>query len=206
MPRSDGLILHCPFWGDAGDVSGVGVNGADTGTTYGYELVGGVWRPTAQYGGDGDETNYPGLHFGPVMTAAAWCRFEAVGIKMIWGEYSNPGNTWLFYFYTSGAEQRISLWDGSDSYAVWTPTLGQWYHVAVTNSASACQVYIDGSALTMAVGTGQTWSSTANDFHVAKTTAPYHWSGAIADLRCYNRALSAAEILNLYQRRYPLAA
>jgi len=82
-------------------------------------------------------------------------------------------------------------------------TINKWYHVAYTyDSVAGGKVYLNGALL------GGTFAATSL-FTEDSTTAfniggsPYdtthYWAGGIADVRLYNRALSAAEIDGRYK-------
>jgi len=92
----------------------------------------------------------------------------------------------------------------ADSITLSTPfTTGSWQHfVLIRDYGTAMYVYRNG----VLVGTYTTMScvnrnmSNNQDFRIASTGQPYagYFSGSIDEVRVYNRALSAAEILDLY--------
>jgi Concanavalin A-like lectin/glucanases superfamily len=83
--------------------------------------------------------------------------------------------------------------------SVWTPTAGQWYHVACTYDGAHMITYVNGVATSSAeTGTPDTSAGSLN-----VSASPYNahnnnFPGTIGDARVYNRALSATEISTLY--------
>lgn len=86
-------------------------------------------------------------------------------------------------------------------------TTDTWYHVAAVYDGANLQIYLNGTAAgspvarTLVVGTdaaemhiGNAWRGGIND---------RYWSGAIDDVRVYNRSFSAAEIRQLYRTGQP---
>ena len=71
---------------------------------------------------------------------------------------------------------------------------GTWYHVAVTRSGTAFSLYVNG-----------TLEATANDYVGPLPDVPFSFahmfSGALAEVRAWNRALSAEEIAAVKDRR-----
>ncbi|GIW68366.1 MAG: hypothetical protein KatS3mg099_314 [Candidatus Parcubacteria bacterium] len=101
---------------------------------------------------------------------------------------------------------------GSDRWAM-TPAgtikLGLWYHVAaVYTSGSAPKIYVNGteaSYLNQSVGSGSDEDESSGTFligswdHDGSRPTGDRFNGLIDDARVYNRALSAAEIQELYR-------
>ena len=76
---------------------------------------------------------------------------------------------------------------------------GVWQHVTVTYDKVKVTFYINGKQDTQLGMTGGLKSST-NQISIGKdgSYAQYPYNGLIDDVRIYNRALSAAEIAELY--------
>ncbi len=76
-------------------------------------------------------------------------------------------------------------------------TTGQWYHVALTKNGSTNKLYIDGQDVTGSV-TNQTMAAVTTGFTLASngTYADKWFNGLMDDVRIYNRALGAQEILD----------
>ncbi len=78
-------------------------------------------------------------------------------------------------------------------------TVGRWYHVAGIFSPGSLSLYVDGAL----IGTGSTAvtsiSNTSDNLNIGRhNTGSEPFPGSIDDVRIYNRALSAAEIKQLY--------
>ena len=81
---------------------------------------------------------------------------------------------------------------------------GVWHHVAFVNtSASSHSLYVDGA---LDVTDTTTWSQddlNTEEVNIGRyknhTFSTTFFTGSIDDVRIYNRALSAAEVLRLYQ-------
>lgn len=76
---------------------------------------------------------------------------------------------------------------------------GNWHHAVGVqdNSKSLATLYLDGQAC----GTASfTHSSISNGLSIGYSTSDGYFTGLIDDVRIYNRALSAAEVLQLYNQ------
>ena len=134
--------------------------------------------------------------FGNTYTFSWWGKYSSYSGHMMWG-FSN-GNR-LNLFMSSGN----FYWNTGDSndnpFNVSAATYGnnQWHHFAVTGNGTTTKLYIDGAfkanAKTYKGITGTTiylngWDSGSN----------YNFNGQLSDFRIYATALSADDILRLY--------
>lgn len=147
--------------------------------------------------------NMAGAHYASPITVSAWIRLtDASTSREIMGEWNNPGNTWLLYWWAD-AGGKISLNAGSDLFFVYPSAsfLNQWHHVIMESTG---QGYLDGIAQSM-TGLAQSWSSTSNDFNIGKWGVN-SWNGQIADARIYSGAIGAALARHMFepQTRYDL--
>jgi len=78
-----------------------------------------------------------------------------------------------------------------------TMLVNTWYLAAVTYDGQNVNFYVNGSPAGSTPSTG-TWGATINPFAIGLSRATTWFSGSIDDVRVYNRAFSAAEILALY--------
>lgn len=106
----------------------------------------------------------------------------------------------------SGSTGNQIVFHDSDGSSLWydciSPThlnANQWYHIAVTDTAGAIDIYLNGEP---------DWSSDAGYGIPSKIEAPIwvgqthyraYFNGLMDDLRVYNRALSAPEVGELYK-------
>lgn len=137
---------------------------------------------------------------------SSWTQIFIVG-------YGNFGKKHEAYecFYMPNIGLGFSNWEeGLNSRKVLNP--GQWYQVAVTATASECELYVDGQSVDHLHLNIETPSGTT--FYIGGVPAElkeavdknYGWpvtnlDGRIFGIKIYNRALSAAEIKARYQRQ-----
>jgi len=157
------------------------------------------------------------------FTLAAWIRPDVIsGQSRI---ISRGHWDWQsgFALWRYGQEIMVGTAGGSEAASVLPVTgiitsAGNWYHVAAVfdQSAKTVQVYVNGVArnLTAMPGTCGSGGSTVFDYSAcplstATNSQPFHigsnhennaenHEGAIDDVRIYNRALSEADIVQLY--------
>jgi hypothetical protein len=78
----------------------------------------------------------------------------------------------------------------------WSPTTGQWYHLAVTRSGSTYKLYIDGVMVIQEID-----ANAIQDAGVPLqigAAESFKFNGGIDEVEVFNRALSDAEILALF--------
>lgn len=145
-------------------------------------------------------------------TIAAWVKttYSATsGDKPIvaWGPNSS-GNKWTFLMNSSGL-LRLECTGG---YVVGSRLLndGAWHHVAATfvndgsPSALDIKLYVDGTPETLSKSQGVTINTTSSgEVNIGTDIQSRFWQGAIDEVRIFNRALSAAEVLAIVQEADP---
>lgn len=209
-PSVSGLVGHWKFdegsGATAADSSGYGHNGTLlNGPTWGTGQVGPY---AASLDGTNDyisATETSALRLTNGMTISFWMKKNAEVSEWarlvgkgglaggrnfgVWEEFGS-GKRILFQFEKAG-----SIYPSV--YSTSNVEIGQWYHVACTYDGSTATIYING------FGAGQGSLSgpplTSSD-PVTIGYAGYHtyFSGALDEVRIYNRALSALEINSLY--------
>ena len=79
----------------------------------------------------------------------------------------------------------------------WSPTSGRWYHLAVTRAGNFYQLFIDGSVV--AGGNRPEAIPDANaPLTIGQAEGIGYMNGALDEISIYDRALSAAEIQQIY--------
>jgi len=75
-----------------------------------------------------------------------------------------------------------------------------WHHIAVTINGSTAVFYVDGVVQTGASGTVGNPPATTQRLTIGARSGAgdYSWNGQLDDVRLYNRALSAAEVTNIF--------
>lgn len=79
-----------------------------------------------------------------------------------------------------------------------TLTSGTWYHVAITHDGVTDKLYVNGVLEANQANTAALNSSIAVAIGRQPTSASAYWAGTIDETRIYNRALSSAEVSQLY--------
>jgi hypothetical protein len=200
-PDLSGLLAYWTFdeaSGNATDVTGHGHTGV---------VSGGVTRTQDQTGGnaivfDGSTGGMTasGL-FGspPSITMAVWVKLDTPPQEG-WGEIINIGD--YTGLHVSGTNVTGFWWaNGIYNTVTATPTMGTtWHHVAVTITAGAQRLYVDGVEVNAhAVAQGIAWAA-PGQYQSTTTLVGKHpvqawWlDGALDDLRVYDRVLSGTDI------------
>ena len=109
-------------------------------------------------------------------------------------------NKWIFWVNGPNLEFHINGLNGAAFIGVpWSPTTGQWYHVAVTRSGGdTYKFYVDGTQ----VGGDQTDSTVIPDANAPLTLghaeALPSLNGFLDEVEIFNRALTLDEITAIY--------
>ncbi len=149
------------------------------------------------------------------MTVAAWFKTTSGGPceNMVSKIRDNTNDTgWIFGHdltcATPGTIAFIIQLDGSNYNGKYTSSGiyndGIWHHAVATLSGGCTgtiTIYIDGVAVPATDHDAGTVSACSNteQIRIGKSGLAQHWNGSLDEVRIYNRALSAAEVLELYQ-------
>jgi hypothetical protein len=221
---SAGLVAQYDFSGNADDVSGNGHNGSVHGAILTADRFG---NPGSAYSFDGFDdyieiANTGGaFNLTSAWTIAAWCEPltsvpSSTSGPVIWKTAVNGRNFDTFGLaWQSGDRWILKLERASDDedIGVFSSVFatGRWYHLAGTYDGRYLSLYIDGvlnailDAGSVVAYTGPAplmIGSTLNTDHGDRGV----FEGFIDDVRIYNRALSAADIGELYAVPLPGAA
>jgi hypothetical protein len=214
-PASEDLIAYYPFDGDAADLSGNGNHGTVFGATLTTDRFG---RANSAYHFDGvddfiDLGNGNSLKPPLPMTIAAWVKLDAPDPNqaMITNSFQ-AGVYWGVDFNISDGKVTINYLDGgapgpaSRRSKIGTTVLGpeQWYHVVgITRDSTDMDIYVNGTNDGGAYdGTGDAIAYNDGPGVIGKN-ALFYFHGVIDDIQMYNRALSEAEILQLFRGVLP---
>jgi len=192
----------------AADSSGSGNNGTLVNMTPASDWVAGHVNGGLDFDGSNDYVNCgnnSSLRITSNITVAAWIKTRDCGN----GEY-NPYVTKGDHSY--GLQHRHSneleffIYDSSSSnwypakYAVTSSFNNVWHHLAGTYNGSQVKLYVDGVLRATNNHTGSIASSTYNvELGRCAEDTSRLYNGVLDSVRIYNRALSAAEITQLYQ-------
>jgi len=122
--------------------------------------------------------------------------------------------TYHLFYMTEASVKKIGfnrLRNGiTDGYLYYNTTLnaGTWYHIVTTYDGANSNIYVNGSLVagpTAFSGNGS--GTTTSRFHVLTSTqtTTHYFSGIVDELGVWSRALTAAEIGQLYNSGYGFA-
>ena len=201
--KIEGLVAYYPFNGNANDESGNGHNG----TVYGAQMTEdrfGISNSAYHFDGSDDVIEVPfsdDFDFSPdgTFSFAVWVNptieetYHAVMVKAPpapdvwdWGLFIASG------FYISGSHLNHSVSSGASAEE------NVWTHVAVIYNDSSWAMYINGNLEDSAEGHRITQSSGGIAFGRKGEGVRDFFSGAIDDIRIYDRPLTEDEIDALY--------
>lgn len=118
------------------------------------------------------------------FTIEGWVNFSAVSgsYDMIFG--SSIAGSGIYFGLVGGNTFEFQTGVSSSTYARWsfTPTIGIWYHIAVTRSSNSLTLYINGSSIAGGTQTNQSAAITIAYLGVGYSTS-YYFKGYISNFR-----------------------
>lgn len=165
------------------------------------------------------DASQTGLDFSTALTFSLWFKLESQpGVQ---GNFitksTQPGQEGYFWGYRTSGTDNIRLFVGSDGagngdvlQVDTSLSDATWYHLAVTwdGSTKTAKFYIDGSQF----GSDQVGTVTSSIFNASSPfvlgafpDAGLYTDGIMDEVGVWSRALSAAEIAELYNSGTPLA-
>jgi|GEM_PF-1111256 len=204
----DGLIAHYLFDSNSQDTSGHNLHGTVLGATLTTDRFG---NPESAYQFDGIDDYIEVAHNGLLsltesLTISLWLKQPeanpARGYRLVDKITASGVDGYLFDTYDGSTGRKLRFIGGNQAAYSNTPySLNEWHHVAVVVSKGGVSTfYLDGhpdgsgnvsssipiNSLTLNIGTSHGSNS---EF----------FKGVLDDIRIYNRALSEAEIKQVYQ-------
>ena len=228
---NNGLVAYYPFNSNAYDASGNGNNGTVYGATLTTDRFGNPNSAYSFNGidnyiivpdnqalrlSDSDFTLSAWVY--ETTRNASWA--DAILTKRSQADNQNGWN-WSIYGILCGAEcttpgeyaGKILFFvsGGNDPHALSSAIipLNEWHHILVKyiKSEYTASIYIDGTLTNIVPSIPSPNPNTAIDLFIGKDSADltngYYFHGLIDDIRIYNRALSDAEVLDLYNSERP---
>ena len=183
----------------------------NNGTVYGATWVSDSNREGLSFDGVNDYVslgNPSSLDITGEITMAVWVKpqvGEGANQNIIARGYSTSpsGAVFLRINTSNGSKYQVGSWDGSNAfaeYAIPAGDIGNWVHLAGVYDGTQWKLYRNGSLVATttsnqgAVSVGDGWAIGARS-----TGTERFFQGIIDDVYISNRALSAAEVLSLYQ-------
>jgi parallel beta-helix repeat protein len=221
--KTAGLIAHWKFDEGTGSVA-YDSAGTNDGTIYGAAWARGIIDGALDFDGVDDYVdcgNDNSLNIIDEITLSAWVKADGKANdfeKIVMKSTINTSDPWVLYGldFDGGGDNatKVRMFAsngtvGSYALAISTTNIqnGIWYHFAGTYNDSELKIYINGLR---EANTATTFSRLGiNDEPVLigvyhKDRLANQFRGTIDDVRIYNRALSAAEIEELYQSGLPV--
>ena len=209
------------------DTDNDGIGDACDNCPDGTVVSGATWNATGGYGGSGtynfdvagdyiSVANGSSTSIQDNISISFWLRVDQFDTYYALRPISKSSGTadanyvfYLFGNYSGNGAQGVIQWFAnrggewgtvSGSYRI--TNLSTWYHVGWTyNSAIGGQLYINGVAQSVLVGSGVLGKSNASLEFGADTKA---LNGSMDELMIFNRSLTANQILNIYNNRTDL--
>ena len=203
LVNNNGLVCYYPFNGNANDASGNGNNG----TVYGASLSAdryGIANSAYSFNGI---NNYIDISSGAIptnpaaMTECAWVKTTGSGtIVILTRRHADYGADWATLMETGG-KGCISVDAGgyrNDLLSATSLNDGNWHFLVGRKNNSSYSVFVDGQ-IQNSTNDAYPLSGSSLHLHIGHHGAWNNWfNGMIDDVSIYNRSLSNAEILNLY--------
>ncbi len=193
-----GLIAWWPGDGNTTDLIGNHNGSLQNGATYATGKVGQAFS----FDGINDYVDLGAWNAGSTWTLEAWVNPSALptGRKGILGAYQSCGDWGISLedgklgvtINEPSACTKTYLWDQP-------PSIGTWYHVVGTNDGTTARLYVNGVLRNSGAVTAN-YTGTAAGVRIGGEVCctDHYYSGLIDEPTIYNRALSATEILNIY--------
>ena len=144
--------------------------------------------------------------FADKIVVSSWVKFNSLpangDVQTILGKdgyASNKGYNLQVYYDGSNYKIYFSI-DATNNINNYPLVAGRWYHFMGVYDGANITTYVDGVPLgTVTTKTGNITAAGNGLVYIAKRDDGYYFNGTLDDVRVYNRALSVAEIQQLYR-------
>ncbi len=203
-PANDAALLaHWAFDENSGALAGDSA-GSNTGTIFGGTWASGVVGSALSFGGSDYVVvdNTPELDItGTAITMAAWIKPSDGGVtagSRIISKRTDAGGCDVYSMFTLANEFWFRL-DCQTLIASSGFLPDGWIHVAMVYDGTVMRTYLNGVQDSATLPKGDPIDSSARAVHLGMREGEgRHFSGLIDDARIYDRALSAAEVTDLF--------
>ena len=206
---SNGLVGWWPFNGNANDESGNGNNGTVNGATLSSDRDG-VANNAFSFDNSEITLQFPSSNFSGDFTISIWVKISPnnasyptflMGNNVLSGEtdpnflilqYVSSLNKFSYYMQIAPINPGVTLIQTSGI------TIGDWYHLIIRGANQSFSMYINGALQGTAAPIFL--SNAGNYLHIGNgRNAGEKFIGSLDDIGIWNRALTEAEILALYE-------
>jgi hypothetical protein len=164
------------------------------------------------FDGTGDEVDFSSSTFGTGLSnfsVSAWAKFDGSSVyECIASVDGVGGRVWQLFQWSSNRGLAFQLFNNSGTGAV-TPVnsfinaSNTWYHVVGTYDGSNIRLYVNGNLEATVAQTGTVRASTAENLKIGSNGYNEDLEGNISNVSLYNKALTQAEIIRLYNGGVP---
>jgi hypothetical protein len=211
VPYDSSLVGYWSMNENTGSVAYDGSGNGNNGKLNGAMWVAGKFGSGLHFNGVNNSVtiqNSSGLQIISAITLSAWVKLDAVGVyqNIVDKSYGNPRNG--YYLMILNNRLLMGVWNnGVQKYVygtkIWTSNdVDVWYHVVGVFDGRYTRVYINGAIDGETDWVSFTMGTDTVDVIIGHTSI-FYYSGAIDDVRIYNRALSDSEVAALYAQPDP---
>ena len=213
-----GLVGWWPLNGNANDYSGNGNNGTATNVIYVQQRVAPPAQQTSFYGtgANFNEQSYinatdPAINWGAGVTASAWfnIRSSTTTWQRVVGKGTDANEVFSIYVNPNLANVGAEFDSGGGGNCYASPAIAidtnRWYFATATSNSTTEDFYLNGRlACTKSGGTSTDNAAQVNIGYVKADS--YMFNGSISSVQVYNTALTASQVMQLYNSQAPPSA
>ena len=194
-----GLVASWHFDENTGTTA-TDATGGHNGVISGAAWVNGIRGKALQFDGVSSQVQVPKAGFNPVGNSISFS---------FWFKLNTVGDNGSFIY--QNVKYNVSMdAQGRVGFAIYTPVWASvnsgftnrvldtdWHHVVMTYDGSVMKIFLDGLFRTSLANTGNLQSS-ASDVYIGRQGTITPFKGIIDEMLMYNRALTDAEVLQIY--------
>ena len=201
---TNNLVGYWPFDNDVQDKSGNGNNGTNYGATFDVGKI----NQALSFDGVNDYvevSDAASLDITDKITVETWVKANTwdnpgapYNVRNIIDKAEHEtGRSYGLYFFGGLLHFRINKNSNADASGA-LPLLGEWNHIAGTYNGSEVKLYVNGAKVGEKSYSGTILTNDKPLYIGAGVARQYWFSGLIDEVKIYNRALDATEILQHY--------